>query len=64
MIFECPNAPDIVEVDTTISIGLCSEHDPIDADVMIDENGDVTQELIDTLTELYNAEAETVLDGE
>lgn len=65
MIFECPNVPkDLVEVDTTIIIGTCSEFDNFETDMVIDENGDYNTELQDALSELYNAEAEGFTDGE
>lgn len=65
MLYDCPNSPtEVVEVDVTIGIGTCSEHDPFSFDVTIDENGDFTTDLIDTLIELYNAEAEAFSDGE
>jgi hypothetical protein len=58
-IFECPSKPPAQEVDLTIKVGLCSEHDDFSVDTLIDENGDVFQELVDLLLEEYTSNAET-----
>jgi hypothetical protein len=63
-VFECPNRPEAQEVDLTIKVGLCSEHDDFDADMVIDESGDVYQEIYDVLIEEYAASAEGVADEE
>lgn len=59
MVFECPNAPDMAEVDYTIQIGVCSEHDGFEPDLLLDEAADYTTELTNILLEQYMAAAES-----
>jgi hypothetical protein len=65
-VFSCPNKPIAQEVDLTIKVGPCSEHDDFEADTLISEEGDFFQEIVDLLSEMYNSEVDTdeLIDGE